>query len=70
MRNACLVRTLRMIEALRVRRLTLEQLASEHGVTTRTVRRDLEAISAAGLPLRKHENAVLIGGAAHYDIAT
>lgn len=68
MRNDTLIRVLRMIEALRVRRLSLRELAREHQVTTRTVRRDLEAISAAGLPLRKHENGVILGGAPHYGI--
>jgi predicted DNA-binding transcriptional regulator YafY len=54
-----------MIEALRVRRRSLRGLAREHGVTTRTVRRDLEAMSLAGLPVRQHDG---VSGVPHYGI--
>lgn len=40
---------LRSIEASR--RATIDGLAEAHGVTTRTIRRDLEALQAAGFPL-------------------
>lgn len=52
MRNAEVIRQwsiLRDLEA--ARRLTIDDLAERTGVTTRTIRRDLEALQAAGFPL-------------------
>ncbi len=52
-RNRQVVRELQMILALeRARvRLTLHQMAAEFGVTGRTIRRDLEALQEAGVPV-------------------
>lgn len=36
--------------------VTLERLAGETGVTTRTIRRDLDALQAAGLPITDTRN--------------
>lgn len=52
MRNGALVRVLRMAEFLRGGRRSLAELAKEFDVCTRTVRRDLEALSVAGVPVR------------------
>lgn len=52
-RNAQLIRVLQLAERLRGRRWSLEQLAQEADVTTRTVRRDLEALSSAGVPVQQ-----------------
>jgi len=52
-RNRRLIRDLtllRMLERSRIG-LTLDEMASETGVTTRTIRRDLEALEEAGVPL-------------------
>lgn len=51
-RNVSLIRVLTMMHYLRGGRQTLEQLAEEFKVSTRTVRRDLEALSVAGVPVR------------------
>lgn len=51
-RNDSLVRVLTMMHYLKGGRQTLEQLAEEFHVSTRTVRRDLEALSVAGVPVR------------------
>lgn len=51
-RNAEVIRQwtiLRELEA--ARRLTIDQMAEHTGVTTRTIRRDLEALQSAGFPL-------------------
>lgn len=56
-----LTRCLRMIERLKVHRASLDQLATEGGVSTRTIRRDLEAVSAAGVPLRNTADAAANG---------
>ncbi len=56
-RNRQLVRDLQLVLMLERARigLTLDQLAAEYGVTTRTIRRDLEAIEEAGVPLVQDE---------------
>lgn len=52
MRNGQLERVLRLVRCLQRGRRTLESLARELNVTTRTVRRDLEVLSVAGFPVR------------------
>lgn len=51
-RNKQLVRVLRLLHLIGTRRRSLRELADELGVSTRTIRRDFEAIEAAHLPLR------------------
>jgi predicted ArsR family transcriptional regulator len=51
-RNEGLIRVLQMAERLRSGRWSLDALARDFGVSTRTVRRDLAALQLAGLPLR------------------
>jgi predicted DNA-binding transcriptional regulator YafY len=53
-RNRQLVRTLRLIDVLRRGRWTLVALAHELHVTDRTVRRDLEALEEAHVPVVKY----------------
>jgi predicted DNA-binding transcriptional regulator YafY len=52
-RNRTLVRLLHEVEALQASRqgLTLAELAALSGVTTRTVRRDLDAMQEAAIPI-------------------
>ena len=53
-RNEQVVRILGILRALeRLGGCDLYELAEHHGTTTRTVRRDLEALEAAGIPLKK-----------------
>ncbi|MCC7417306.1 MAG: WYL domain-containing protein [Acidobacteria bacterium] len=57
MRNAEVIRQwtiLREIEAARAAGITIDDLASHCGVTTRTIRRDLQALEEAGFPLYDH----------------
>ncbi len=62
MRNAEVIRqwtVLREVERARGTGVTIHDLASLTGVTTRTIRRDLEALEAAGFPLyddRTHDD--------------
>lgn len=56
MRNGALVRVLTMADRLRAGRRTLEELAQEFHVSTRTVRRDLEVLSVAGVRIRRRED--------------
>src|SRR6185295_17396299 len=52
MRNAEVIRQWTILRDLESsRRVTIDDLASRTGVTTRTIRRDLEALQAAGFPL-------------------
>jgi predicted DNA-binding transcriptional regulator YafY len=51
-RSEALIRTLQIAERLRGGRRTLESLAREFGVNTRTVRRDIEALELAGVMVR------------------
>jgi predicted DNA-binding transcriptional regulator YafY len=52
MRNAEVIRQWSILRDLESsRRLTIDDLAGRTGVTTRTIRRDLEALQAAGFPL-------------------
>lgn len=53
MRNAAIIRQWNVLQAIAASRhgQTIDQLAELSGVTTRTVRRDLEALSVAGFPL-------------------
>lgn len=46
-----LVRTIRLMKMLEDGRRSLVDLARTLGVTTRTVRRDLEALAEAGVPV-------------------
>src|SRR5476649_1099914 len=53
-RNAEVIRQwtiLREIEQARGAGVTIDELASQCGVTTRTIRRDLQALEEAGFPL-------------------
>ena len=52
-RNGQLVRELLILRTLEEARIgcTLSDLARQTGVTTRTIRRDLEALEEAGIPL-------------------
>ncbi len=51
-RNAEVIRQWSILRDLEAsRRLTIDELASRTGVTTRTIRRDLEALQSAGFPL-------------------
>ena len=56
-RNAEVVRQFTMLRTLQVARrgLSIHQLASELRVSTRTIRRDLDALSEAGFPLSNDE---------------
>lgn len=58
MRNSALVRVLKIMRTLDGRHIrpSLDGLASEHHVSTRTIRRDLEALAAAGVPVPKGYN--------------
>ena len=49
-----LVRVLSLIKLLRTQRMDLAQIAQEFHVTSRTVRRDLQALNAAHLHVSKH----------------
>ena len=52
MRNAEVIRQWSILRDLEAsRRVTIDDLAERTGVTTRTIRRDLEALQAAGFPL-------------------
>jgi predicted DNA-binding transcriptional regulator YafY len=53
-RHACLVRVLRLLQLLRTPQ-TLQWLATELEVSTRTVRRDLAALETAHIPILKSE---------------
>lgn len=58
-RNAEVIRQWSILRDLEAsRRLTIDDLAERTGVTTRTIRRDLEALQAAGFPLydEVHDN--------------
>src|SRR3990167_2112855 len=58
-RNAEVIRQWSILRDLESsRRLTIGDLAERTGVTTRTIRRDLEALQAAGFPLydEVHDN--------------
>lgn len=50
-RNRQVVRLLRMRDMLAGGRMTLKELAAEFRVTTRTIRRDLEALQEAHVPI-------------------
>ncbi|CAN5774201.1 transcriptional regulator [soil metagenome] len=51
-RNAEVIRQWSILKALEAsRRVTIDDLAERTGVTTRTIRRDLEALQTAGFPL-------------------
>jgi predicted DNA-binding transcriptional regulator YafY len=55
MRNAEVIRQWTILRDLESsRRLTIDDLAERTGVSTRTIRRDLEALQAAGFPLYDH----------------
>jgi predicted DNA-binding transcriptional regulator YafY len=51
-RNAEVIRQWNILRAIEAsRRVTIDSLAEREGVTTRTIRRDLEALQSAGFPL-------------------
>src|ERR671918_1145207 len=51
-RNAEVIRQWTILRELEAsRRLTIDDMAAKTGVTTRTIRRDLEALQSAGFPL-------------------
>ncbi len=51
-RNAEVIRQWSILRDLEAsRRLTIDEMAARTGVTTRTIRRDLEALQEAGFPL-------------------
>ena len=51
-RNAEVIRQWSILKELEAsRRVTIDDLAQRTGVTTRTIRRDLEALQTAGFPL-------------------
>ena len=51
-RNAEVIRQWSILRELEAsRRVTIDELAEQTGVTTRTIRRDLEALQTAGFPL-------------------
>lgn len=52
-RNRMVVRQWELLQLLESGRRSLNQLAGELGVTTRTVRRDLEALEEAHFPIVK-----------------
>ncbi len=66
MRNDALIRVLRLAERLRGSRATLDALADEFKVCTRTVRRDLEALSVAGVPVRSTSDNYAVGLPTYY----
>jgi predicted DNA-binding transcriptional regulator YafY len=52
MRNAEVIRQWTILRDLESsRRVTIDELAQRTGVSTRTIRRDLEALQSAGFPL-------------------
>ena len=52
MRNAEVIRQWTILRDLEAsRRVTIDELAERTGVSTRTIRRDLEALQSAGFPL-------------------
>src|SRR5687767_5934584 len=52
MRNAEVIRQWKILKRIEAGRFsTTADMASEHGVTERTIRRDLEALQEAGFPL-------------------
>ena len=54
-RNRQIIRTWRIVRELSVAGRTFNALAEDLGVTTRTVRRDIEALEEAGFPLVQDE---------------
>ena len=50
-RNRMIVRTWTVLHLITERPRTLDELAGELSVTTRTIRRDIEALEEAGFPL-------------------
>ena len=51
-RNAEVIRQWAILKTLEAsRRATIDELAKQTGVTTRTIRRDLDALQEAGFPL-------------------
>jgi len=50
-RNAALTRALKLMQTLKSGRFTLERLAVKFDVCERTITRDIEALSAAGVPV-------------------
>lgn len=56
-RSAGVIRALQLAECLRAGRRSLDELATQFQVTTRTVRRDLEVLSVAGVMVRSTKDA-------------
>jgi len=67
MRNSAVIRQWTLLQAIAASRhgQTIDQLAELAGVTTRTIRRDLEALSVAGFPLYDH----VVGGQRRWKLA-
>ncbi len=61
MRNGALIRVLTLAQRLQSRRWLLDDLAQELGVTTRTIRRDLETLSSVGFRVRNTADAAANG---------
>ena len=55
MRNQALERSLRLLRLLSRGRRTLDGLARDLGVCTRTIRRDLDVLSVAGFAVERSE---------------
>ena len=73
MRNKVLIRTWQVLILLRRRPHSLYELAAETGVSTRTIRRDLEALCEVGFPLVCSKDDLNIergGPAALWSVAT
>lgn len=58
-RNAEMIRQWQILQAIEAARLgkTIQELADLQGVTTRTIRRDLDALGQAGFPITSSEGA-------------
>ena len=68
-RNRQIVRTWEMLRSIEERPATLQQLAFDFSVSTRTVRRFLEALEEAGFPLYD-ETDERIDGARRWHLLT
>jgi predicted DNA-binding transcriptional regulator YafY len=65
-RGDTVIRALQMIQLLRGRRRSLDEFAGQFKVSTRTVRRDLEVLSIAGVQVRSTKDATANGLAAFW----
>ena len=67
-RNRALIRTWQILQLLEHRGYTLRELADSFGVCTRTIRRDLEALQAAGFAIYDQAEAEINGGEGRWRI--